>query len=87
MIVSVSEGEDIPGYGKTVNISVIGAQQTVELEIIGENNKVIETLSFPASKSGEIKQPWIIPKDTEPGTYTIKVADGFNSAETTFKIK
>ena len=87
MIVSVSEGEDIPGYGKTINISVIGAQQTVEIEIIGANNKVIETLSFPASKSGEIKQPWKIPKDTEPGTYTIKVEDAFNSAETTFEIK
>ena len=87
MIVSVTEGEDIAGYGKTMNISVIGAQQTVELEIIGENNKVIETLSFPASKSGEIKQPWIIPKDTEPGTYTIKVEDAYNSAETTFEIK
>ena len=87
MVVSVTEGEDIAGYGKTMNISVIGAQQTVELEIIGENNKVIETLSFPASKSGEIKQPWIIPKDTEPGTYTIKVEDAYNSAETTFEIK
>ena len=87
MIVSVTEGEEIAGYGKTMNISVIGAQQTVELEIIGENNKVIETLSFPASKSGEIKQPWIIPKDTEPGTYTIKVEDAYNSAETTFEIK
>ena len=87
MMVSVTEGEEIAGYGKTMNISVIGAQQTVELEIIGENNKVIETLSFPASKSGEIKQPWIIPKDTEPGTYTIKVEDAYNSAETTFEIK
>ncbi|MDH3313127.1 MAG: biofilm-associated protein [Nitrosopumilus sp.] len=87
IVVSVTEGQDIPGFGKIMNISVIGAQQTVELEIIDGNNKVVETLSFPASKSGEIKQPWIIPKDTEPGTYTIKVADAFNSAETTFEIK
>ncbi|QLH08028.1 biofilm-associated protein [Nitrosopumilus ureiphilus] len=87
MIVSITEGADIPGYGKTVNISIVGAQQTVQIEIIGENNNVIEELSFPASKSGEIKQPWIVPKDTEPGIYTIKAKDAFNSAETTFEIK
>jgi len=87
MIVKVNDGKNIPGFGKTMDISVIGARQTVHLEIIGENGKVIEELSFPASKSGEIKQPWIVPKDTEPGTYTIKVSDAFNSAETTFIIK
>lgn len=86
MIVTVTKGQDIPGYGKTINISVIGAQQTVDLQIIGDDNKVIEELSFPASKSGEIKQPWIIPKDTEPGTYTIKASDAFNTAESTFEI-
>ena len=86
MIVTVTKGQDIPGYGKTINISVIGAQQTVNLQIIGDDNKVIEELSFPASKSGEIKQPWIIPKDTEPGTYTIKASDAFNTAESTFEI-
>ena len=86
MIVTVTKGQDIPGYGKTINISVIGAQQTVNLQIIGDDDKVIEELSFPASKSGEIKQPWIIPKDTEPGTYTIKASDAFNTAESTFEI-
>jgi len=29
----------------------------------------------------------LIPKDTEPGTLTIKVKDAFNSAETTFELK
>jgi len=87
MIVSVVEGQEIPGYGKTVNISVFGAQQTVSIEIIAEDGEIIEELSFPASSQGEINQPWVIPKDTEPGTYTIKVADAFNSAETTFVIE
>ena len=36
---------------------------------------------------GEINQPWIIPKDTEPGTYTITAKDAFNSAEAVFEIK
>jgi len=48
---------------------------------------VIQQLSFPASGKGEIKQPWFIPKGTVPGTYTIKVKDAQNTAETTFDIK
>ncbi|HSG84617.1 MAG TPA: biofilm-associated protein, partial [Nitrosopumilus sp.] len=87
MIVSVEEGQEIPGYGKTVNIHVFGASQTVEIEIIAEDGEVIQELSFPASGDGEINQPWIIPKDTEPGTYTIKVSDAYNNAETTFEIQ
>jgi hypothetical protein len=87
MTVSVEEGQEIPGYGKTVNIHVFGASQTVEIEIIAEDGEVIQELSFPASGDGEINQPWIIPKDTEPGTYTIKVSDAVDNAETTFEIE
>ena len=87
MTVEVGQGQEIPGYGKTLNIHVFGAQQTVEIEIIGEDGNIIEELSFPASKEGEINQPWVIPKDTEPGTYTIKVSDAYNNAETTFEIQ
>ena len=87
MTVEVGIGKEIPGYGKTINIHVFGASQTVELDIIAEDGEIIEELSFPASKEGEINQPWIIPKDTEPGTYTIKVSDAQSNAETTFEIK
>jgi len=73
--------------GKTITIKVIGAQQTVEIEIIAEDGEIIETLSFPASSQGEINQPWIIPKETEPGIYTVKAADAFDSAETTFEVE
>ncbi len=87
MIVSITDGIKIPGLGKTIQIKVIGAQQTVEIEIIAEDGKIIETLSFVASSGGEINQPWIIPKDTEPGTYTVKVKDAFHSAETTYVLE
>jgi uncharacterized protein YfaS (alpha-2-macroglobulin family) len=87
MTVEVGEGQEIPGYGKTINIHVFGASQTTEIEIVSEDGEIIEELSFPASGDGEINQPWIIPKDTEPGTYTIKVSDAINSAETTFEIQ
>jgi hypothetical protein len=86
MIVSITDGIEIPGLGKTIQIKVLGAQQTVEIEIIAEDGKIIETLSFVASDQGEINQPWIIPKDTEPGVYTVKVKDAFHSAENTFEL-
>jgi len=87
MTVEVGEGQEIPGYGKTINIHVFGASQTTEIEIVSDDGEIIEELSFPASGDGEINQPWIIPKDTEPGIYTIKVTDAVNSAETTFEIQ
>ena len=87
MVVQVEDGQDIPGFGKTINIHVFGGKQTVVIEIIAEDGEIIEELSFPASNDGEINQPWIIPRDTEPGTYTIKVSDAFNEAETVYEIE
>ena len=87
MIVTVEEGIEIPGIGKSKNILVHGGQQTVSIEIVAEDGEIIEELSFVATQAGDINQTWIIPKDTEPGTYTIKVEDAFNSAETTFVIE
>ena len=87
MIVTVEEGIEIPGIGESKNILVFGGQQTVAIEIVAEDGEIIEELSFVATQDGDINQTWIIPKDTEPGTYTVKVEDAFNSAETTFVIE
>ena len=87
LVVTVEQGIEISGYGKSLNIKVINAQQTVEMTILNSDGKKIETLSFPSNKAGEIKQPWFIPKGTVPGTYTIQVKDAHNTAETTFTIK
>ncbi len=89
MIVTVQEIEDqnTAHLGKTIQIKVIGAKQTVEIEIIAADGEIIETLSFVASGQGEIIQPWIVPKETEPGIYTVKVEDASNSAQTTFELK
>lgn len=87
LVVSVESGIEISGYGKSLNIKVLNAQQTVKMVILNSEGKIIETLSFPANKAGEIKQPWFIPKGTVPGTYTIKVNDAHNTAEATFSIK
>jgi hypothetical protein len=87
LVVTVNQGMEFPGGMKSINIKVINAVQTVQIKIISPNGDEIETLSFPASSKGEIKQPWLIPKGTLPGTYTIKVKDAQNAAETTFDIK
>ena len=87
MIVLVTERQEIVGIGKSVNIQGFGAKQLVDIEIIAEDDEIIEEFAFLASSTGEIKQPWIIPPDTQPGTYTVKVSDEFHSAEATFEIE
>jgi len=73
--------------GKTITIKAIGVQQTVEIEIITEDGEIIQTLNPRASAQGEIVVPWLVPKDTEPGIYTFKISDAFDSAETIFELK
>ena len=67
-------------------IVVTGATQTVQIEILAEDGEIIDTLTIVASPAGEINTPWPIPKETEPGIYTVKVTDAKDSAETTFTI-
>ena len=73
--------------GKQIMFEVTGASQTVTIKIIAEDGEIIGELSFPASAQGEINIPWLVPQNTEPGTYTIKASDAFNSAEATFELK
>ena len=87
MIVTVEKGNDVPGVGKTLQLIVRGAENNVQITITSDEGEQIFKSSFPPSKSGEINQPWIIPKDTEPGTYTITANDSKNSAESTFVIE
>ncbi len=88
LVVTVNQGIEIPGFGKSINIKVINAIQTVQIEIISSNGDVIVTLpSFPVSSQGKVERLWIIPEGTVPGTYTIKVKDAQNTTETTFDIK
>ncbi len=73
--------------GKTITIQAVGVQQTVTVEIIAGDGEIIQTLNPRASAQGEISVPWLVPKDTEPGIYTFKISDAFDSAETTFELK
>ncbi|MCV0366115.1 MAG: biofilm-associated protein [Nitrosopumilus sp.] len=87
MIISVSNNPKLDGVNDFLTIQVIGAAQTVKIEMISDDGKIIEKLEFPSTSSGEIKQPWKIPKDMEPGIYTITAKDAFNTAQSTFEIK
>ncbi len=86
MLVSVEFSPKLDGINDFINIHVVGASNSVKIDIITDDGEIIEPLSFPASQDGVIDQPWKIPKDIAPGTYTVKATDAFNSAETTFDI-
>jgi len=86
MIVFVEKGDNFGGVGDSITIRIIGAAQTVEIDIISSEGENVQHLSFPASDEGELKIPWIIPNDLEAGTYTVKAKDAHDSAETTFEI-
>jgi len=85
MLVFFQGIEKIPGIGEVVHIKVIGAAQTVFIELYSNEGVLIIETTFLASSSGEIVQPIPIPPETPPGVYTIKVKDPFSSAETTFE--
>ncbi|RNJ79168.1 MAG: biofilm-associated protein [Nitrosopumilus sp. H8] len=85
--ISVEEGQGIEGQQKGINIHVTGGKQTVIITIASQDGDVIDTLQFPANDDGEVSQPWLIPVDIEPGTYTFSASyDRKNFAETTYEI-
>jgi hypothetical protein len=87
MTVSVEQGENIPGVGDTIVIKVFGAEQNVAIEIVSESGEVIGELEGVITSAGIINQLWPIPKETEPGTYTIKVENPSDSAEATYELE
>ena len=87
MTVSVEQGVNIPGLGDTIVIKVFGAKQNVAIEIVSESGEVIGELDGVITSAGIVNQLWPIPKETEPGTYTIKVVNPIASAETTYELE
>lgn len=87
MVVFVEKITISPIVGKLVEIRVVGAAQTVEIDIVSEKGEEIGHIEFPATDAGDILTPWPVPKNTPPGVYTIKVKDAFSTAETTFTLE
>lgn len=87
MTVSVEKGINIPGLGDTIIIKVFGAEQNVAIKIVSDSGEVIGEIDGIITSAGIIDQLWPIPKETEPGTYTIKVSNPTDSAETTYELE
>jgi len=87
MVVSVEQGDNIPGLGDTIVIKVFGAEQNVTIEIVSDDGEVIGSLEGIITSAGTIDQLWAIPSETEPGTYTITVTNPSDSAETTYELQ
>jgi hypothetical protein len=88
LLITVEDAPPVPTLGKIVTIKVIGAEQTISIEILSDEGELIEQFTpFPASKEGQLIQPWIVPRDLEPGNYVFKVKDAYNTAETIYELK
>jgi len=85
--IDISEIEKLDGVNDYITFTISGVAQTTEITISDSNGKIIERTEFPASGGGKINQPWALPEDIVPGTYTIKVSDAKSFAETTFVIE
>lgn len=85
--VEVRENDVSTSHTQLINIHVFGAKDKIRMQIIAADGSEIAPLEGVENNEGELYQPWIVPQDVVPGTYTIKVTDGYTSAETTFEIR
>ena len=89
MIVEISEGTEIPGYGKTMKIEIQTTHKAgIVLQIVNENGEIIvDSLSCNTTAEFNCETFWTIPKDILPGTYTVIADDNRNKTETQFLIE
>ena len=59
---------------------------SIIIEISNDDGDMVQELSCTTTKEFKCETFWSIPKDTIPGTYTVKANDSISSSETTFKI-
>jgi len=74
-------------FATLVYISGFGAVGTVVIEITSSEGEMIDELRFSSKSSGEFSTIWSVPKDTPPGTYSIKAISLNESAETTLVLE
>ena len=84
---TVKTAEEVK-LGELLKISIIASHKTsVTIKIIDIDGEVISDLGCSTTKKFVCETFWSVPKNTIPGTYTIKVNDAISSNETTFEIK
>jgi len=73
--------------GDILEMSIVASKKTsIKIEIIDMEGNQIQELTCSTTKEFKCQPFWSIPKNTIPGTYTIKAYDTISSTETTFKI-
>ena len=89
MIIQVSQGAEIPGYGKTIKIEIQTTHKSsIVVQIINENGDIIENgISCNTTAEFNCETYWSIPKYILPGTYTIIADDNRNKNETQFVLE
>ena len=89
IIINMSEGIEIPGFGESLKFSITAAQKTsISLSVFDLNdNQIGESLSCIPTANFKCEILWTIPKNTIPGTYTVLVTDSINSSEKEIEIK
>jgi hypothetical protein len=89
MIIEVSQGTEIPGYGKTMKIEIQTTHKaSILVKIFNQNGDVIEKgLSCNTTAEFNCETYWNIPKNILPGIYTVIADDNRNKSETQFTIE
>jgi len=89
IIINITEGIEIPGFGESLKFSITAAQKTsISLSVFDLNdNQIGETLSCIPTANFKCEILWTIPKNTIPGKYTVLVTDSINSSEKEIEIK
>lgn len=68
-----------------LHISGTGAEGSrVFIDIFDPEGEKIESLNTPISGGGDFTTLWFIPKEINPGAYTIEARDNFNTVTTTY---
>ena len=82
------KAEDEVRAGDLLKISVTASHKTsITIKIMDMNEQEIDRLGCNTTKEFYCETFWSVPRDTNPGTYMIKVNDSISSSETIFKVK
>jgi hypothetical protein len=89
---STEEGMDVKAnkkviVGNLLQIDIVASHKTsIIIEIWNTDEDKVQELTCNTTKEFKCETFWSIPKDTIPGTYTIKAYDAISSSETTFEV-
>jgi hypothetical protein len=73
--------------GETLEMSIVASHKTsIVIEILDMSGDKIQELSCTTTKQFKCETFWSTPKNTIPGTYTVKVNDSISGSEATFEI-